>query len=137
MSARDKAAEVLAPETLAEWREVAQRRAQRAASFGGNEAGDPKWGHDPNARILVLLDALEKAEQALAELNGAICWNTTCLNCASMLDASYREYVRVEQARADAWDEGYYAGEGADRDPFYWRGRPGGTNPYRAALRGD
>jgi hypothetical protein len=40
----------------------------------------------------------EKAEALLAEYEGALCWDTTCLNCASLLDANYREFMRREIA---------------------------------------
>jgi hypothetical protein len=39
-----------------------------------------------------------EAEKRLAELAGAITWDTTCLNCASLLDKSYAETARAEQA---------------------------------------
>lgn len=31
------------------------------------------------------------------ELNDAITWDTTCLNCASLLDQSYDQYVRLAE----------------------------------------
>ncbi len=37
---------------------------------------------------------------ALGELNNAITWHTACLNCSSILDASYAETVRAEKAEA-------------------------------------
>ena len=33
-----------------------------------------------------------------AELNGALCWDTTCLNCANLLDKSYADYARADRA---------------------------------------
>lgn len=45
-----------------------------------------------------LTDMLAESYEELAELNGAINWNTTCLNCASVLDSSYESYVRAEKA---------------------------------------
>lgn len=51
-----------------------------------------------NMHLMGMVRRAEKAEAALAELNSAICWDTTCLNCASLLNASYGEYVRAEKA---------------------------------------
>ena len=52
-------------------------------------------------------DELAEAEQErdefkrlYDELNGALCWGTTCLNCASLLDKSYADYIRAEKAQA-------------------------------------
>lgn len=34
------------------------------------------------------------------EVDNAITWDTTCLNCARILDKSYADFVRAEQAEA-------------------------------------
>jgi hypothetical protein len=39
--------------------------------------------------------------ERVQELSGAICWDTTCLNCASLLDSNYDQYVRAEIAEAE------------------------------------
>ncbi len=39
--------------------------------------------------------------ERIGELNGAICWDTTCLNCASLLDSNYDQYMRAEIAEAE------------------------------------
>ena len=39
--------------------------------------------------------------ERIGELNGAICWDTTCLNCSSLLDSNYDQYVRAEKAEAE------------------------------------
>ncbi len=39
--------------------------------------------------------------ERIGELNGAICWDTTCLNCSSLLDSNYDQYVRAEIAAAE------------------------------------
>ena len=39
--------------------------------------------------------------ERIGELNGAICWDTTCLNCSSLLDSNYDQYVRAEIAEAE------------------------------------
>lgn len=38
-----------------------------------------------------------EVRKAYAELNNALCWATTCLNCASLLDQCYEYYCEVEQ----------------------------------------
>jgi bacterioferritin-associated ferredoxin len=47
-----------------------------------------------------------EAEQAalgrVAELEAVVTWDTTCGNCARLLDSSYTETVRAEQAEAAA-----------------------------------
>ena len=42
----------------------------------------------------------EAAEARLAELENAICWNTSCTSCARVLDSAYAETVRREAAEA-------------------------------------
>lgn len=39
--------------------------------------------------------------ERVRELSGAICWDTTCLNCSSLLDSNYDQYVRAEIAEAE------------------------------------
>ena len=39
--------------------------------------------------------------ERVQELSGAICWDTTCLNCASLLDSNYDQYMRAEIAEAE------------------------------------
>lgn len=39
--------------------------------------------------------------ECIGELNGAICWDTTCLNCSSLLDSNYDQYMRAEIAEAE------------------------------------
>jgi hypothetical protein len=43
-----------------------------------------------------------RLEAEVAEYRSAINWGTTCLNCASLLEQNYRDYVRAEQAEAEA-----------------------------------
>jgi hypothetical protein len=38
--------------------------------------------------------------EAYEELNNAICWDTACLNCASLLDRNYEQYVKLDKVRA-------------------------------------
>lgn len=53
-------------------------------------------------RTIRELEAENKAlKDQLAELNGAISWDTSCLSCASVLDASYAATVRAEKAEAE------------------------------------
>lgn len=47
-------------------------------------------------------DELHRLRAEVAEYRSAITWGTTCLNCASLLDQNYRDYVRAEQAEAEA-----------------------------------
>jgi hypothetical protein len=39
--------------------------------------------------------------ERIGELIGAICWDTTCLNCSSLLDSNYDQYMRAEIAEAE------------------------------------
>ena len=39
--------------------------------------------------------------ERVRELIGAICWDTTCLNCSSLLDSNYDQYMRAEIAEAE------------------------------------
>ena len=39
--------------------------------------------------------------ERVQELSGAICWDTTCLNCSSLLDSNYDQYMRAEIAEAE------------------------------------
>ena len=39
--------------------------------------------------------------ERIGELNGAICWDTTCLNCSSLLDSNYDQYMRAEKAETE------------------------------------
>jgi len=52
----------------------------------------------------------------VAEYRQAITWDTTCLNCSSLLDANYQLYVRVEQAedRAARWKASYEKAVGVE-----------------------
>lgn len=36
---------------------------------------------------------------AYDELNQAINWDTSCLNCASLLDKNYEQYVKLDKIR--------------------------------------
>lgn len=61
-------------------------------------------GPDVAPRILERLAALREradvAEAAVARYENTITWNTTCHGCAGLLDASYAETRRAEQAEA-------------------------------------
>jgi hypothetical protein len=55
------------------------------------------------ADIIRAAVAMADEEQAelrarVADYENGITWNTTCLNCASLLDANYEMYVRADQA---------------------------------------
>ena len=43
--------------------------------------------------VLMLVNAYD-------ELNAALDWHTTCLNCASLLDENYGQYVKLDKIRA-------------------------------------
>ena len=45
--------------------------------------------------------AIERFQHEIQKLNNAITWDTSCLNCSSLLDASYAETVRAEKAEAE------------------------------------
>lgn len=47
-------------------------------------------------------------------------WDTTCLNCASLLDQNYQDYVRAqraEEAARTAYQEGIHRGRRSVEDP--------------------
>ncbi len=50
--------------------------------------------------LSALLDRLEAARASVARYEHGISWDTTCENCAHMLDRSYAETVRAEAAEA-------------------------------------
>lgn len=39
----------------------------------------------------------QKLIDTILEYENSIVWNTTCLNCASLLDHNYEQYVRLER----------------------------------------
>lgn len=45
-------------------------------------------------------DELTRLRALVADYDHAIAWDTTCLNCASLLEQNYRDYVRAERAEA-------------------------------------
>ena len=46
------------------------------------------------------MEDVESLLYAYDELNHAICWDTSCLNCASLLDKNYEQYVKLDEIRA-------------------------------------
>jgi hypothetical protein len=65
----------------------------------------PEYNTIPLADALTAVDGLlqerDRLSAQLAELNQAITWETTCLNCSSLLARSYADYCRAD-ALADA-----------------------------------
>lgn len=61
---------------------------------------DVDWSEYDELRRLRAENVQLRAE--LADYRDAITWSTTCLNCASLLSQNYLDYVRAEQADADA-----------------------------------
>jgi hypothetical protein len=55
---------------------------------------------DQQGEINALTERAEKAEGELAELNHAITWETTCLNCSRLLTRSYEDYCRADTLAA-------------------------------------
>lgn len=47
-----------------------------------------------------LIEKLRQADARLAELEGALNWQTSCTSCARVLDSAYAETMRAEQAEA-------------------------------------
>lgn len=46
-------------------------------------------------------EELEELRRRVAEYEGAVTWETSCLSCARLLDSCYAETVRREQAEAE------------------------------------
>lgn len=81
-----------------------RRLAEQERVRHGVEGGDV-GAHTLSLAALDLIETVEKlaAERdkfkaACAELDKAITWHTSCLRCSSLLDASYAETCRAEQA---------------------------------------
>ena len=67
-----------------------------------------------DAAMSVVAPKLEQLRKELAELRGALNWQTSCTSCARVLDASIKETQRAELAEAaierardelDSWQE--------------------------------
>lgn len=56
----------------------------------------------PVDQLAVLEAENEKLRALLAEYEGAITWGTSCLSCASVLDASYLQWVRADKSERAA-----------------------------------
>ncbi|WP_114906845.1 hypothetical protein [Ornithinimicrobium murale] len=56
-----------------------------------------------------LVAELESLRARVAEYENAITWGTTCLNCSSVLDASFEQWRRADQAEHEAalWQAKY------------------------------
>jgi hypothetical protein len=48
------------------------------------------------------MTALKAAEELMASRDHAICWMTTCENCADMWDKNYEMYCQMETLKAAA-----------------------------------
>lgn len=48
-----------------------------------------------------LAEALDQILLVVAEYEGAITWDTTCLSCSRVLDAAIRDYERAEKAESE------------------------------------
>ena len=53
------------------------------------------------SQVTALRKRAEEAERKLAELEGALNWQTSCLACSRVLDSAYAETVRAEQAETE------------------------------------
>jgi NTP pyrophosphatase (non-canonical NTP hydrolase) len=58
----------------------------------------------------------QRYEDALAEYENAITWNTTCVSCAKLLDAAYAETIRAENAERVLADYCLVGTEPSDRE---------------------
>lgn len=54
---------------------------------------------------IVEQEVLKAIYDAYKELEHAINWDTSCLNCASLLDKNYEQYVKLDKVRAVLGDE--------------------------------
>lgn len=90
----------LARETIVTW----AKRARRP-----NASWLTSWSdldEDRQEACMLIGDALAEAEKRrgdvaetrLAELENALSWQTSCTSCAAVLDSSYREHCRREEA---------------------------------------
>jgi hypothetical protein len=62
---------------------------------------------------------------AFEEYKGAITWGTDCLNCSSLLDANYGQYVKLSKIRelAEGWAGTSYDSSANRGDPSAIRNR--------------
>lgn len=77
------------------------------------DAGHPDdedcWEHDPTLRLDAAIKRAEAAEAEVSEYRSAICFETTCLGCASLLnqlaqaEATHQALTDAVQAEADAY----------------------------------
>lgn len=74
-----------------------QERADVAEARLRNALDDLAHSKDAHGRDVV---RAVRAEAAVAHYENTITWHTTCHGCATLLDASYAETVRAEQAEA-------------------------------------
>lgn len=88
------------PDELATIRRLAEQERVRHGVEGGDVGA-----HTLSLAALDLIETVErltserdKFKSACAELDKAITWHTSCLRCSSLLDASYAETCRAEQA---------------------------------------
>lgn len=48
-----------------------------------------------------MLDEIERLLALVADYENSICWETTCTNCAKLLDANYDQYCEIKRLRAE------------------------------------
>lgn len=52
-----------------------------------------------DSRVVLLEAERDKLRSQLAELNNAINWHTSCLNCSSLMDTNYAQYCELERVK--------------------------------------
>lgn len=50
-------------------------------------------------QMRAVIDAVPELLYNLAELNGVITWDTTCGNCAKLMDKSYSDYIELDKSK--------------------------------------
>lgn len=69
--------------------------------------------HEPSERVDSLVALIrEQVEKAVLKYENAITWNTSCLNCAKLLDDNYAQFERIAALeKADAIGYGFNTAE--------------------------
>jgi hypothetical protein len=72
-----------------------------ARALIANRRLSPHADHAMTDQADALLDEVERLRERVAKYEGAITWDTTCLNCSRLLDRCYQADAERDEARAE------------------------------------